>query len=81
MVIEDDNDDDDQDSVVLVRASGASKESIRKTCQGRIEAFSTNNNDNGLMNNDSPPIGVNKGSMTVKRMDELMLRCTPLLCL
>lgn len=50
------------------------KESAGKACPNGTNTCNAKDGDGESADSDLPPIGVNKGSMTVKRMNELVSR-------
>lgn len=74
MVIKDEGDDHDHGLTILVRLNGDSGKSIREVCLSKTEASNASDNDGGLVDGDPPPIEVNRGSITVEKMEELVLR-------
>lgn len=59
---------------MLAKPSRVGRESVGEARPSRIDTFSASNGDDGLVISDLSLIGVNRGSMTIKRMDELMSR-------
>lgn len=65
-------DNDNDDSAPYVKSSGESRESLGKASLDRPEASSTSGDDGGPTNEDPRLIEVNKGTITVEKMSELV---------
>lgn len=74
LVIENKDDVDDHDSIIQVKPSSKNRESVGEAHPSRTKAFSASGNDSKSIDNDPLPIGVNRGSMPIEKMEELVSR-------
>lgn len=59
---------------MLAKSGDKSQEFVVEVQLYRLEDSSSSDKDDGPTNNDIPPVGVNRGTMTTQRMNELVIR-------